>query len=215
MIKPARHRDAQIPLKTWLRGGGLAFLLVFCGCSNIQGKLLVMEGNFFSSRGRYTEAIAAYLQAQGYGEARPYAELGLGLVYFALDEGPAALGRFAAAEQAMQESPRRGYPELAYRIQYNTGVVRFKEGDYAGAAQSFRAALEIDGSRIEAKRNLELSRVSLSQEKTPGTFSPEKIPEYDAQAQNPALFEYLRQKEQNQWKSQQWIEDTPFTGPDY
>lgn len=201
--------------EAWLKIGAIALLLLLCSCSKIQGKLLIMEGNFFNSRGMYTEAIASYLKAQGYTEARPYAELGLGSVYFSLDEGKVSLDRFAAAEKALQDLPQNNYPELGYRIQYNTGVVRFKEGDYTGAVQSFRAALEIDGNRIEAKRNLELSLLSLSQKKTAETLSLEKKPDHDTQAQNSALFDYLRQKEQNQWKSQEWIEDASPTGPDY
>ncbi|MDR0568489.1 MAG: tetratricopeptide repeat protein [Spirochaetaceae bacterium] len=174
-----------------------------------------MEGNFYNSRGMYSEAIASYLKAQPYREARAYAEFGLGSVYFSLDEGATALERFAAAEKALQESPKSPYPELAYRIHYNTGVVRFKEGDYPGAVQAFRAALGADGSRIEAKRNLELSLLSLSEKRDAQSVSPETQDSPEDQDQRAALFEYLRNKEQNQWKSREWIETAPGSGPDY
>jgi Ca-activated chloride channel family protein len=212
---PSAPQKGKGRFKTWRSIGAVILILLSCSCSKIQGKLLVMEGNFLNSRGMYTEAIASYLKAQSYPEARPYAEFGLGSVYFSLDEGKVALDRFAAAEKALQDLPKNNYPELVYRIHYNTGVVRFKEGDYTGAAQSFRAALEIDGSRIAAKRNLELSLLSLSQEKAAAEISLEERPTSNAQAEYPALFEYLRQKEQNQWKSREWIEDTSPSGPDY
>ncbi|MDR2519006.1 MAG: tetratricopeptide repeat protein [Spirochaetaceae bacterium] len=175
-----------------------------------------MEGNFFNSRGMYTEAISSYLKAQEYPEARSYAELGLGSVYFSLDEGSVALERFAAAADALKAAPKARYPELIYRIQYNTGVARFKEGDYAGASRAFRSALEADGSRIEAKRNLELSLLSLAQKKNTQAVSQEAaLASDEARDQNAPLFEYLRQKEQNQWKSREWIEDAPPSEPDY
>ena len=189
-------------------------VLLPCSCAKIQGKLFIMEGNFFNSRGMYTEAIGSYLKAQEYPEARSYAELGLGAVYFSLDEGSVALERFAAA--ALKAAPKARYPELMYRIHYNTGVVRFKEGDYAEASRAFRSALEADGSRIEAKRNLELSLLSLAQKKnTPAVSREAALAGDEARDQNAPLFEYLRQKEQNQWKSREWIEDAPPSEPDY
>jgi Ca-activated chloride channel family protein len=194
---------------------GALVMVLCCSCSGISGKLLIMEGNFYNARGMYTEAIASYLKAQQDTEARPYAEFCLGAVYFSLDEGAAALERFAAAERALQDMPRKKYPELLYRIHYNTGVVRFKEGDYTRALQAFRLALEIDGSRIEAKRNLELSLLSLSQRENTTEIFSKTVSLEDREDQTAALFDYLRQKEQNQWKSREWIEDSPGSGPDY
>ncbi|MDR1985663.1 MAG: tetratricopeptide repeat protein [Treponema sp.] len=201
-----------------------ALLLLACSCSietivsagrNIPGMLLIMEGNFFNSRNQYTQAIASYLQALRYAEARPYGELGLGVVYGSLDEGAAALERFAAAAEALQDLPKGASPELVYRIHYNRGVVCFKEEDYTGAAAAFRQALETDNSRIEAKRNLELSLLALAREGRPARVSPQKEAGPESEAGASALFEYLSKKEQNQWKSREWIEAIPAAGPDY
>jgi Ca-activated chloride channel family protein len=183
---------------------------VLASCSRLSGKLLVMEGNFFSSRGMYTEAISSYSRALRYGEAAPYGEYGLGAVYLFLDEGKAAQQRFAAAEKALRLLPREYHLELSYRIRYNDGIIRFEEGDYRGAAGQFRKALEIDGSRIEAKRNLELSLLSLSRMNAP--VSAPSAPAGGGGAE--ALFDYIRQKEQAQWKSREWNEDIA-AGPDY
>lgn len=218
--------------KQQIRGGLVALgmvvqgilLFLACSCSietlvstgrNIPGMLRIMEGNFFNSRNQYTQAIAAYLQALRYTEARPYGELGLGVAYYSLDEGAAALERFAAAGEALQDLPKGASPELVYRIHYNRGVVCFKEGDYAGAAAAFRQALETDNSRIEAKRNLELSLSALAQERRATVVSPQEEVETESKAGASALFEYLYRKEQNQWKSREWIEAVPATGPDY
>ncbi|MDR2258743.1 MAG: hypothetical protein LBE14_06305 [Treponema sp.] len=197
-----------------MRGRGRALsltLLLFCSCSGVTGKLLVIEGNFFASRGLYTDAASSYLRALEHDEAAPYAEYGLGSVYFSLDEGAAALERYGASEKLLEALPAGEHRELRYRIPYNAGLVLFGEGDYAGAAAAFRAALEIDSRRIDAKRNLELSLLSQAREQTgAGQKGKEQSPG-EAEA---VLFDYLRRKEQNQWKSREWIEeDTP--GPDY
>jgi Ca-activated chloride channel family protein len=175
--------------------------------------LRIMEGNFFYARNQYTQAISSYLQALRYAEARPYGEFGLGVVYYALDEEASALERFSAAAEALQELRGKASAEWVYRIHYNRGVVYFKEGDYTRAGAAFRQALEADGSRIEAKRNLELSLLALAQERSSAPVSPQV--ETGTQARPAALFEYLQKKEQNQWKSREWIEALPITGPDY
>jgi Ca-activated chloride channel family protein len=174
-----------------------------------------MEGNFLSTRGMYAEAALSYLKALDYEDALPYAEFGLGSAYLAMDEGNAALERFAAAGDALKNLPLASHRELIYRLHYNRGMVFFAKEDYKAASQSFRAALEIDGSRIEAKRNLELSLLSRTQEDTaspPGTGE-----DGGGKSEDPrqaVLFDYLRHKERNQWRSREWIEEES-PGPDY
>ncbi|GHU19094.1 hypothetical protein FACS1894163_11690 [Spirochaetia bacterium] len=198
-------------------------LFLLGGCSRLPGRFLIMEGNFYHSQGMYTEAVAAYLRALDRGGAagndpiRPFAEYGLGSAYISLDEGDAALEHFEASAEALKALPPETGQELSYRISYNTGIVRFEKGDYEASAAAFKQALEIDGSRIEAKRNLELSLLSLSQEASSAGVSPGgqenegiKRPERSS-----ALFDYLHRKEQNQWKSREWIEEEPASGPDY
>jgi Ca-activated chloride channel family protein len=189
----------------------LTTLILFCSCSRVSGKLLIIEGNFFVSQGMYTDAASSYLKALEHDEAAPYADYGLGSVYFSLDEGAAALERYEVSGRLLAAVPAGEHRELRYRIPYNAGLVLFGEGDYAGAAAAFRAALEIDNGRIDAKRNLELSLLSLSREKS-GMGQKEKDQRTDeAEA---LLFDYLRRKEQNQWKSREWIEEDTG-GPDY
>jgi len=193
-------------------------LLVFLlgSCSKVQGKLLIMEGNFFNARGLYTEAISSYLKAHEY-EA-PYAEYGLGSAYFALEEGAAALERYKAAMKGIEELNPEHHTELRYRIHYNTGIICFENGDYEEAAGAFRDALKVDASRIEAKRNLELSLLTIARSSAPKTASSqegaESIRESSAVSSS-VLFEYLREREQEKWKSREWNEESSFTGPDY
>jgi Ca-activated chloride channel family protein len=198
-------------VKTRNRGLAAVLLALLCSCSPGPGKLLIVEGNFFYARTRYDDAAAAYLRALDQGEAAPYAEYGLGTVCASRGEGEAALERFAAAEKHLETLPEDEHRELRFRIPYNRGQVLFGDGDYGAAAAAFRAALEIDSRRIEAKRNLELSLRSLArQQEESGRRRDDSPGEAEA-----ALFNYLRLKERNQWTSREWAEEESPPGPDY
>jgi Ca-activated chloride channel family protein len=184
--------------------------LFICGCSDIPGKLLVMEGNTFTSRGLYNEAVIPYMRALKYAESAPYGEYGLGSVYFTLGEDKAALDRFAIARQLIESYPSTGNREIRYRIHYNTGVVLFSTGDYSGAADSFREALRTDGSRIESKRNLELSLRLLARENTGNNGNNDTDNESKA-----AFFDYIRHNELNRWRNREWPDEDEAIGPDY
>jgi Ca-activated chloride channel family protein len=191
----------------------IMLILLLGSCSPAAGKLKIVEGSFYQSRGMYTEAIAAYLDALDYDEAAPYAEFGLGVIYLAMDETEAALGRFAAAETALKALGGEGHTELIYRIHYNTGFIRFTQGDFPAAAGEFTRALEADGSHIDAKRNLELSLLSLNREENTASAAVPLGQAGDGGGE--ILFDYIRQKEQDRWKSREWAEDTAVSGPDY
>ena len=187
-------------------------LFLICSCSEVPGKLLIMEANSLNARGMYNEAISSYLKALGYAEAEPFGEFGLGSVFFALGEEQAALDRFERAMHILETNPSAaGGRELRYRIHYNTGVVLFSAGDFSGAADSFRAALRADGSRVEAKRNLELSLRSLARD-TQSTGGDRGDIEHESRA---AFFEFVRQRELNQWRLRIWPEEEEVSGPDY
>jgi len=190
----------------------LTLSLFMCGCSRMSGKLLIMEANFHNARGMYTRAISSYMKARGDAEAVPYSEFGLGSVYFALGEEKAALDRFAEAETMLESFNPAANRELHYRIHYNTGVVLFSEGNFSGAMDSFRKALKVDGGKKEAKRNLELSIRSLARETSSGGGKNDGENENESMT---ALFEYVRQKEFNQWKSREWQQEEDTDELDY
>jgi Ca-activated chloride channel family protein len=184
-------------------------IIVLCSCSEVPGKLLIMEANFLSSQGRYIEAIYSYTKALEYTEAAPYAEYGLGSVYIALGEEKAAMDRFTEAADLLDDNPSAVNRELRYRVHYNTGVLFFSEGDFPAAADSFRKALRINGKKPEAKRNLELSIMSIARQ---NTAIDGKDEENDGRA---AMFEYVRQKEISRWMDMDWLQEEDISGPDY
>jgi Ca-activated chloride channel family protein len=180
---------------------------LFLGC-NAAGKILVIEANFLSSQGRFTEAVAQYTRALEYEDAAPYAEYGLGAVYFSMGEEEAALNSFAQAGNLLDKTPPNLNRELRYRICYNTGVALFSRGNFSGAADSFRDALKIDGRKTEAKRNLELSLLSTARQNTASG-------EREENEGITALFDYIRQKEFDQWTNREWQPEDDNDEPDY
>jgi Ca-activated chloride channel family protein len=190
-------------------------LFSLSSCRETQGKLLIMEANFLNTRGYYTEAISAYLRALQYDEAAPYAEYGLASAFFALEESDAALDRYLEAEAALGQR-REEHNELRYRIHYNRGIIYFEKGEYNEAALAFREALKVDSSRIEAKRNLELSLLTDTWRSPPSpVYSTEGTDNVQEEGGSQVLFDYLRAKEQEQWKSREWVEESVPSGLDY
>ena len=195
----------------------MLFLALFSSCERTRGQLLVMEANFLSNRGFYTEAISSYLKALDCEGAAPYAEYGLASAFFALEEGEAALGRYAEAERNL-DLKSESHPELRYRILYNIGIIHFEKGEHDEAAQAFRKALTLDGSRIEAKRNLELSLLTIARSSPPQAAFPEERADNDHEGSTWSsfvLFEYIKQKEQDRWRSKEWAAESDSSVLDY
>jgi len=186
----------------------IAVLFLF-SCS--EGKILLMEANYLNSRGRYDEAVIPYMKALEHKDSRPYAEYGLGLTFYSIDEGKAALKRFSASQKMLENFSPGEHSELRYRNSYNSGVVFFEEGDFQSAAEAFKDALKIDPRRIEAKRNLELSLISITRRIEDDNRSETR----QDNGTREVLFGYLKQNEQKYWKSREWAPEEKFTGPDY
>jgi Ca-activated chloride channel family protein len=188
---------------------------IFYSCAQADGKLKMALGNFYYSRGLYVEAASAYFDALDYNSEAAYAEYALGCAYLAMEQSDAALERFQSAEKKAVQDDKK---ELIYRIRYNSGVVRFKSGDMAGAAESFKSALEADGSRMNAKLNLELSVLSLlRQQETAHVRTTQQgyVNEDNNRRKREILFEYVRKKETDKWKSWEWSGETNENTPDY
>jgi Ca-activated chloride channel family protein len=182
---------------------------MLASCSD--GKLLLVEANYLHSRGRYDEAIIPYLRALNFESAAPYAEYGLGLTFHSLDEGRAALRRFETSQRLLERLPPAEHRELRFRINYNSGIIFFEEGDYSAAAAAFRDALRSDPRRVDAKRNLELSLMSIERQ----TADDNQGEGRQKNETREILFEFLRDQEQQIWRGREWAPEEPFTGLDY
>ena len=198
-------------IKTIARAFPLLLLILLSSCSSAGARFAVLEGNFLYRGAQHHDAVAAYSRAADFPATSPYAAYGLGLVYLALGESEAALGRFSAAASAAASDP--GMRELAYRAFYNAGITRFREGDYEGAVDEFRRALDQDGSRPDAKRNLELG-LRMAARKTVPAASLAELGKAKAGPEPKTLFNFLREKEGERWRNQEWSADAADT-PDY
>lgn len=126
-----------------------------------------------------------------------------------MDESLAALDRYNNSQEKLSVLSGNEHRELRYRNHYNSGIIFYEEGNFDAAAASFREALKSDPSRIDAKRNLEISLMSITKE-----TSREKQPETHNETKE-MLFQYIRQQEQQYWQSHEWAPEESFTGPDY
>jgi len=201
----------RLSAKQRLKGAPFVYMIAisFILTSCIEGKLLLLEANYLTSRGRYDEAIVSYLKALNFESAAPYAEYGLGLAFHSLDESTAALKHYDNSREILKTLSENEHHELRYRNYYNSGIIFFDEGDFLSAAAAFREALRTDPKRIDAKRNLEISLMSINMEANRETRT---------EAANEAkeiIFDYLRQQEQQHWRSREWEPEEQHTGPDY
>jgi len=206
------HKDG-LSRKATLCALILVLPLLAGGCAEAPGRLLIARANIMSARGTYTEAISLYLEALGHPGVAPYAEYGLGLVFFAMGEDAAALSRFAEAERKLEALPDALHRELRFRNHYNTGMVLFSKGDFPGAASSFRQALRVSSGRIEAMRNLELSLMSIEREEELSVGEGGNGGGTQTEAMS-LVFQYIQQREVEQWRSREWPEEDYAPGDD-
>jgi Ca-activated chloride channel family protein len=203
-----------IPLSPYRRHSQVLIFLLFItplvqNCS--KEKLYLLEANYMLARGDYDKAQVSYIKALNSEDTAPYAQYGLGLNFHLLDENKAALNRFADSQKILSAFSANEHRELRYRNYYNTGIIYFIEGNYKAAVESFKSALREDPRKLEAKRNLELSLKAVSREQT-------GINNTGAKQEDTAMeifFDFIRQKEQQQWKSSEWKAEEKQTGPDY
>jgi Ca-activated chloride channel family protein len=206
-LLPENQKSGQRSGRGVLPASIAAVLFLFSSCS--EGKLLLIEGNYLNSRGRYDEAVVAYLKALEHKDSAPYAEYGIGLTLHSLDESTAALKRYDSSKKMANSLPKGEHRELRYRNHYNSGVILFEEGDFRSAAESFREALREDPRKVEAKRNLELSLLSI-------TLETERENRAETGKENrEILFDFIRQEEQKHWRSREWQPEEKNTEPDW
>jgi len=193
-------RSFRLPLVSLI-----SILILLSSCD----KLLLLEANYLSSRGRHEEAAELYLKALNHEDTSAYAEYGLGLTFYLLDDSETAKRRYDNSQKMLESYSNNEHRELRYRNYYNTGIIMFEEGDFHSAAAAFREALRTDSKRTEAKRNLELSLMSISMEANTQNRTE------DRQEQREILFEYLRLEEQQKWRSREWAPEEIYTDLDY
>ena len=171
--------------------------------ASLSDILAILSGALSWSHQDWAAAASSFLEAErvaserGDTLLREYAVYGLASTYLAQDEYDSALTR-------LSELDARVSPEIGSGIWYQAGIIAFRKGEYADAAEMFRKSLEYDPSRSDAKLNLELSKRSLSdtdakRSASASAFSGDQSSGEDADT----VFNLVRKKEQDRWKNQE------------
>ncbi|MDR2490766.1 MAG: hypothetical protein LBD20_05130 [Spirochaetaceae bacterium] len=193
----------------------MAALILVCGlcsCTDIAGKIHIAKGSVFYSQGDYERSAGNFMNAFTHKDAAPYAAYSLGAAYLAMDEGETALKHFGEAERLAEN--QKSNRELLYRLRYNSGIVRFQQEDYQGAANFFRYALLAKPHSLEAKRNLELSLLSVQRQAGTADVQSSRmggIRENKNDARSGVLLDFMRRRETEMWKSIEWSGDEAST----
>jgi hypothetical protein len=203
-------------------------LPLLLSCAPAEAKIRLLEGNFFAARNMLTEAEASYTRARSLAvpDDVPYAIYALACLQLLraepetpdagesvtlFDETHTLIVRETIDDtdritRAFRHGHGERHRELAYRLHYNTGLARYYADDPEEAAWEFRQALLVDPGRIEAKRNLEISLAQLetkSGKETSEVKTARPVREGVSRG-NSVLFDFIRQKETNRWKSWAW-----------
>ncbi|MDX6768981.1 MAG: tetratricopeptide repeat protein, partial [Elusimicrobiota bacterium] len=126
-------------------------------------------GNRAYADGRHADALERYGRAAGRRpkDARPL--YNAGAAFYRLE-------RHDDASAAWGEVAGRGDAARAVRAGalYNLGGARYRAGDYRGAAAAYRAALALDPSDLDARRNLAVALKRLRQPPPPRSDDKKK-----------------------------------------
>ena len=194
----------------------LPFLFTSCGSPKYSGAREILQSSWSWYQKKYRNAASGFLRAEtgakqnGDAVTAVYAEYGLAATYIMQDEYEAASERLAAI-------PAGASPQIRYAAYYNKGIIACHNGDYEKAASCFREALRIDGTKMDAKVNLEIARgrrTLKSARSHESQILPAAENSADADAVENAVFRRIRENDKKQWKNSE-SSDTTGSSSDY
>ncbi len=189
--------------------------LIFTSCTNrVTGAKTILDSTWSWYQHRYNDSIAGYLrtacdaQTDGDELLEQYALYDLAVTYLSQNENNAAMERF-------RQINLRTSAEVGYATSYNCGIIAYRSGDYNSAAYYFKEALRIDGSKLDAKVNLELSLKNAEKEAKAKENAISQVSESNtAGSMERAVFERIREYDKKQWKNSENSENSG-TASDY
>lgn len=190
--------------------GTIVFTSLFftsCG-AKVQGSKRIMDSCWSWYQQKYNNSIAGFLQtayeAEQNGDAvlSQYSIYGLGVTYLAKNENEAAMERF---DQIDENAPS----QVLYASNYNKGIIYYHSGHFQEAARYFKKALTYDGTKFDAKINLEISLMNAEKEAKEKENAIREV----SQGRSPdtmerAVFERIREYDKQQWKNSEKTENT-------
>lgn len=187
-----------------------SIVFTFTGCSKNTAQIL--QGTYAFEQKQYGTAVSCYLEvvkdsAQNHDEKLlSYSLYDLGTAYAKLEEYEAALDKFSQISDSAPEA-------IKYAAAYNEGIILAKNGKYQEAQESFKKALAIDSSKIDAKINLEVSiqkaaaeKIQASQPQTKST--PTENQDNPVTDMQEAVFERIKEHDEGKWKNSEQTQST-------
>lgn len=192
-------------------------ILFFSGCSqgNVKGKVTekTFNGSSFYRQQEYEKAAGEFLETLEIARnaenqnLQDYALYNISTAYLMSNEKEAALEKLSLVSA---DAPA----DVRFNTLFNTGVIYFRLGENEKAADCFKKALEIDGSRIEAKINLELSknRNSATTNETQADMRPSgESSGTDFDNLEKTVFERIKENDKKQWKNSETTKTTDLS----
>ncbi len=187
----------------------LCMLFVSCkGENTVFGAKKILEGSWFWYQKKYNDSVEKYLQtvfdAQDEGNLllEQYAVYDLATTYLVQNENDVALERFKQLENVEDKNVR-------YAVFYNCGIIANRKGNYEDAAKYFRNALKIDGTKIDAKINLELSLMNTEKEaKSKQNVQSQVSETKTSSTMEESIFARIREYDEKQWKNSEKSENS-------
>lgn len=178
-----------------------AFFLSSCSGGKISGAQTVLSSTWSWYQHKYNSAVAGFLLVaedaafSGDSVMQQYALYDLGTTYLMQHENEAAVLRFL-------QIPDSAPSDILYALWYNRGIISYKEGDYENAADCFRRALKINGKKINAKINLELSTDKAEKEAKARENVLVSASELDRNdTMESSVFQRIKENDMKQWKN--------------
>ncbi len=180
--------------------------------SRFEGSRKILESTWNWYQRKYSGATAGFFQTlsdareDGDFVLEQYALYNLGTTYLMQNEHEAAVDRFA---QVSEDAP----DHVRFSAFYNTGIIAYRHGDYDSAIQCFRSALKIDGSKTNAKVNLELASVKSQKDSKSRENAITPVGEAEKSGtMERAVFSRIRENDMKQWKSSERREQSSGSG---
>jgi Ca-activated chloride channel family protein len=156
--------ELALPLLSPRRAAGAAAVLLLLAASSRRAGAATFEGSLRAANktyddGNYEDALEQYGEASGRRPADPRPVFNAGDALYRLDRDTDAAGAFDSV------AARRDAPApLRAAALYNMGNARYRNGDYAGAADAYRGALSLNPGDEDARKNLV---IALNRKKNP------------------------------------------------
>ena len=175
-------------------------ILTFSSCNLSRVYVGIFQARNDYSGGEFQRANRKLVTLSDNRAFEPWISYNIGAVYY-------ALGEPVAAEQLWGKGDESVSAELAFKREFNLGVLAYERGAYEEAYDRFVAVLRIDPTSVEAKTNLEFAYEKIEDRNDPGEPSKSTSDaNSDPGADVHRLLQYLERLERNVWQSTGEIE---------